>query len=122
MSNTGAQDGRETAFRPETDLTVVPVEIRLYGGLRDAVGTKSVSRRLTGDRTVRSMLDALCEDHPELRGLLFDEDGEIKSRVVVRRNQTTVTTLEAELDDGDTIAVATQIVGGAVLFYTPPQT
>ena len=95
----------------------MPVEIRLYGRLRDAAGVKSVTRTPPEGTTVSTLLESLGKEYPELAEQLFDDDGTVRNRVIVRKNRTTLDALSVPVGDGDRIAVATQVVGGE---HTPP--
>lgn len=90
----------------------MPVEIRLYGRLRDAAGVKSVTKEVEDGTTVSTLLEMLGEEYPDLEEHLFDDDGQVRTRVIVRKNQTTLEALSVTVDDGDRVAVATQVVGG----------
>lgn len=90
----------------------MPVEIRLYGRLRDAAGVTSVTRTPPEGTTVSTVLESLGEEYPELGEQLFDDDGTVRRRVIVRKNRTTLDALSVPVEDGDRVAVATQVVGG----------
>lgn len=102
----------EKQFTDAGQLPPVPVEIRLYGQLRDAVGRKSIDRAVDDRSTVEDVLESIAADYPELSERLFDEEGTIDARVVIRKNRTTVADPGVPVADGDRLALATQIVGG----------
>lgn len=88
------------------------IEVRFYAHLRDAVGRKTVTREYEGPVTVGDVLADLASEYPDLSGAVFDDDGEIRRTLVVRKNRTTVTEPGAAVEDGDTLAVTPQVVGG----------
>lgn len=88
------------------------VEIRLYGQLRDVAGLESVSLPVGHETTVRDVVETLATEYPELEDRLFDDEGSVDARVVIRKNRGPLENLDVGVADGDRIALVTQVVGG----------
>ena len=88
--------------------------IRIPPVLRPSVGgEREVSA--TGD-SVGKVLDALAADHPETRGQLFGEGGELNRYVNVYLNDEDVRVLdglETAVTEGDTLVILPAMAGGS---------
>ena len=65
--------------------------------------------------TVGDVLTSLVEAHPDTKGQLFSEDGELNRYVNVYLNDEDVRVLdglETAIDDGDTIVILPAMAGG----------
>ena len=66
--------------------------------------------------TVGDVLESLGEAHPDTRGQLFSEDGELNRYVNVYLNDEDVRVLdglETAVDDGDMVVILPAMAGGA---------
>jgi sulfur-carrier protein len=66
--------------------------------------------------TVGEALNALVDAHPDTRGQLFSEDGELNRYVNVYLNDEDVRVLDGldtALDDGDTVVILPAMAGGS---------
>jgi len=91
------------------------LELKFFATFREAVGRKTISREYDDGVTVRTVLDALQAEFPDLEGEFY-EDGEIKETVRVLRNGRAVVHMEGAattLEDGDTLSVFPPVAGGA---------
>lgn len=61
------------------------VTCTLYGPLREIVGTKSLEREIDDEATAGGVFDDLVAEYPDLRALLFDEDGTFSDSVSVMK-------------------------------------
>jgi molybdopterin converting factor small subunit len=88
--------------------------IRIPPVLRPSVGgEREVS---AGGSTVGEVLGALAEAHPETRGQLFGQDGQLNRYVNVYLNDEDVRVLEGldtEVKDSDTLVILPAMAGGA---------
>jgi len=94
----------------------MPIECQFYGPLREAVGTKSLSRDVPDDGTVGGVLDALTGDYPALASELYDEDGGLRDRLIVScggRNVKQLDGLATPVADGDRLRLSPPVEGGA---------
>lgn len=90
------------------------VEIRLFAGVRAAVGRRTLRRELERGTTVRELLARLEEEYPALEGRLLEAAG-IAGSVTVLRNGTHVTHFEGaatEVADGDRLSITPPVTGG----------
>lgn len=88
------------------------VTIRLFAALREAAGhDRLVEEFERGPVTVATLEQRLGESHPTLQPFL--------SRVAVAVNEEYVLDDDAELNDGDTVALIPPIAGGAGTNETP---
>ncbi|MFC6941752.1 ubiquitin-like small modifier protein 1 [Salinirubellus sp. GCM10025818] len=91
------------------------VELRCFGPVREAVGTKSATRELPEGATVADLLSELVEDAPDLDGQLLDETGEVSGSINVTVDGDNVRQLDGAataLSDGDVVRIAPPVVGG----------
>ena len=79
------------------------IEIRLFAGLADRLGGKTIEVDLTSGLTCKGLLDRLATDHPDAAGLLQS------CRVAVDRE---FTPPEAEIPSGSEIALIPPVSGG----------
>ena len=94
--------------------STIDVTFRAYGPVRDAVGSKTVTRELPADATVGEFLTRLTDEHPELERQLYDDAG-LRNAVSLTVNGTNVSRregLETELSAGDEVRAAPPIHGG----------
>jgi molybdopterin synthase sulfur carrier subunit len=87
-------------------------EVRLFGSLRLH---SSVDRVNLPGASVREVLSALCDAHPELCELIFQHGGGIASFVRVTVNGRDITLgqgLDTPLTETDSIAIFPPIAGG----------
>jgi MoaD family protein len=90
-------------------------EIKLFAGLRTAAGAKSV--KITGpDRLfVGDMLKILTENHPNLKALVWSEDGKFSGSVLVLINGKDIrhlSGLDTQVSPGDKIDIFPPVSGG----------
>lgn len=86
-----------------------------YATVRDAVGTKRLTRDIAEGTTVRELLRALGEEFDGLDPLVFDSKERVRSNVNVLVNDEPIRSLdgpETVLSDGDTLMVAPSVAGG----------
>ena len=87
--------------------------IRIPPVLRPSVGGE---REVTADgATVGEVLGNLAEAHPETRGQLFDDAGELNRYVNVYLNDEDVRFLDGlatPLSDGDSVTILPAVAGG----------
>ena len=88
--------------------------IRIPPVLRPSVGGE---REVSAEgATVGEVLDALAAAHPDTRGQLFGEDGELNRYVNVYLNDEDVRVLdglETSVADADTVVILPAMAGGA---------
>ena len=91
------------------------VELRCFGPVREAVGTKTTTRELPEGATVADLLVDLTEEAPDLDGQLLDETGEVSGSINVTVDGDNVRQLDGAataLSDGDVVRIAPPVVGG----------
>ena len=97
------------------------VTCQLYGPLREAVGEKTLERDVPDDATAGDVFADLADEYPDLRELLFDEDGSngnaaaFRDSVSVMRNGRNVAFEDGaatSVDDGDTLRASPPAEGG----------
>lgn len=91
------------------------VELRCFGPVREAVGTKVTDRELSEGATVADLLTELVEEAPDLEDTLFDESGEVSDSINVTvegRNVRQLDGAATTLSDGDVVRIAPPVVGG----------
>ncbi|GAB7020726.1 MoaD/ThiS family protein [Halostagnicola bangensis] len=91
------------------------VEVRAFGPVREAIGTKSYDCTLESDATVGDLLATLRSEFDGARAVLDgrSESGELSAIVTV--NKQSVRTLEGDdtaLSDGDVVRLSPPIHGG----------
>jgi sulfur-carrier protein len=65
--------------------------------------------------TVGDILNALVDEHPDTRGQLFADDGDLNRYVNIYLNDEDVRVLdglETAIDDGDTVVILPAMAGG----------
>jgi molybdopterin synthase sulfur carrier subunit len=90
------------------------VELRCFGPVREAVGTKTAERELAEGATVGDLLSDLIDEAPELEGTLLDAD-EVSDSINVTvegRNVRQLDGAATRLSDGDVVRIAPPVVGG----------
>ncbi len=93
----------------------MPIEVRLFASLRDAVGQRTVTYDSSGDQRVRAVLAQLEADYPSLEGRLLDHLG-IADGIVVLVNGRPVNHLDGEettVTNADRISITLPISGGS---------
>jgi len=87
--------------------------VRIPPVLRPSVGGE---REVSADgASVGEVLDALATEHPDTRGQLFGEDGELNRYVNVYLNDEDVRVLDGlgtTVADGDTLVILPAMAGG----------
>lgn len=92
------------------------IELRFFATVREAVGTRTATRKFESGTVVRDVLAAIETQFPELDGRLLDGDGSIARSITVMRNGTNVTHhegAETELKNGDSLSITPPVTGGA---------
>jgi MoaD family protein len=88
--------------------------VRIPPVLRPSVGgEREVS---AAGSNVREVLDSLASDHPDTRGQLFGDDGELNRYVNVYLNDEDVRVLDGldtAVADGDTLVILPAMAGGS---------
>jgi sulfur-carrier protein len=90
------------------------VEVNLFGPYREAVGEKTVRRKLPAGATIADLFRDLGTDYPDLSGQVLDDDS-ISGSVTVTKNGKNVALFDGartELADGDLIRAAPPVHGG----------
>ncbi len=98
-----------------SDSVDMDVEFVSYATVRDAIGTKSVTRDIPDGTTVEAALRDLAVEYEELESLLFDSDGQIRSHVNVLVNDENIRDRDGQattLAAGDTVGLAPGVAGG----------
>jgi molybdopterin converting factor small subunit len=90
------------------------VEARFHGGLQRVFQEKVRQVDLSKAPNVRGLFEALCSS-PAHRRELFDDDGHIRSNLLILKNGRNIALLsglDTELNDGDTVAILLPVYGG----------
>ena len=90
------------------------VTIKLPAQLHPAANGQAETQA-SGD-TVREVLDGLCNEHPELRDRLLDDDHDLRRFVnVFLRGEDIrfLSGLDTEVSDGDELTILPAVAGGA---------
>jgi len=88
------------------------VNVRLFANLREIVGQPHLAVEAA---TIRDVLVALQAEHPTLRSVLCDDDGEVRSYITILVNGKNIREMEALatiLSDGDEVAIFPPVSGG----------
>lgn len=92
------------------------MKINFYATLRQIVGQKSVDFPLSGEVTVRELLEGLIQTYPGLRAELLDEQGELLERIHILVNGRDVPYLQdamqTKITAKDTINIFPAVGGG----------
>ncbi|MEW5827058.1 MAG: MoaD family protein [Candidatus Bipolaricaulota bacterium] len=97
---------------PSTESSI-RLDVRVFGGLRELLGSRSLEVRLPGRSTVAALLDSLERDHRELVAALRRGIGEGYLNVLVNgHNAHFRQGLATALSDGDAVAFLPPIGGG----------
>ncbi len=89
------------------------VKVKFFAYFREIFGAREREMSLPKSSAVRSLLEEIC-DTPIRRAEIFDGES-LKSQVIVMKNGTPMESpggLEAELEDGDIVAVFPFVGGG----------
>ena len=92
----------------------MPVTVKLPTQLRDAAGGNTAVK-VEGD-TVGAALDALYDEHGELRSRIADDDGSLRRFVNVYLKGEDIRFLdglETAVSDGDEVTILPAVAGGA---------
>jgi adenylyltransferase/sulfurtransferase len=95
---------------------LIPTPLRQFTGKQDSVTAPGT--------TVREVLDALTNQHPELRKQIFTEEGKLRSFVNVYLNDEDIRYLSKDATataDGDTISLVPSIAGGSTAAAPPEE-
>lgn len=79
------------------------VRVRLFAGLREAAGTAEMEQELSAPARVQDLVDSLARQYPALRA------GMGSVRAALNRQYVS---LQAELRDGDEVALVPPVGGG----------
>jgi molybdopterin synthase sulfur carrier subunit len=88
------------------------VNVRLFANLREIVGQRQLA--VEAD-TIRDVLVALQAEHPALRSMLCDEDGEVRSYITILVNGKNIHemhSLATILSNDDEVAIFPPVSGG----------
>jgi len=92
------------------------MKINFYATLRQITGKKTIELPLSESITVRELLNGLVTQYPELNNELFDNDGNLLSRVHVLINGRDAPYLEDALEtkvtSRDTVNIFPAVGGG----------
>jgi molybdopterin synthase sulfur carrier subunit len=103
-------------YRPPVATRGMEVEFVSYATVRDAIGEKSVTLAVPDGTTVGDALQELAAEHDGLDALLFESGGDLRPHVNVLVDDENVRSLDGQattLADGDTVALAPGVSGGA---------
>jgi len=105
---------RQKVFRraKASKLLMALVKVRLFANLREIVGHPQLAIEAG---TIREVLAALQSEHPALRSVLCDDNGEVRSYITVLVNGKNMREMEAlatVLSDGDEVAIFPPVSGG----------
>ncbi len=93
------------------------MEWRLFADIAEAAGSHSVEIDLDGDASVADALEALLEQHPELRDTVLD-GGQLADHLTILKNGQNVASsgdndgLDTEVEFDDELALFPPISGG----------
>jgi molybdopterin synthase sulfur carrier subunit len=88
------------------------ISVRLFANLREIVGNPQLVLEAS---TIRELLATLRSEHPALRSVLCDDDGEVRSYITILVNGKNIREMEALttiLSDGDEVAIFPPVSGG----------
>ncbi len=88
---------------------------KLFADVAEAAGEREVSVDVDEDATVGDAVEALVAAHPDLRGRVRGEDGDVRPDVNVLHNGTDVRNesgLETPVEPGDELALFPPVSGG----------
>lgn len=92
------------------------MKVNFFATLRQVTGQKTIELPVEENITVRQLIDQVIALYPELKGELFDENGELHHRVHVLVNGRDVPYLENQMDatvtSRDTINIFPAVGGG----------
>jgi molybdopterin synthase sulfur carrier subunit len=89
--------------------------MRIFGTLRQLVGSKEVQVKAQPNATARTVLMDLAIEYPALQDRLFDDDGNLKGSIhllVNGRNITFLDGLDSPIREGDQLALFPAVGGG----------
>ena len=95
-------------------MIYLKIKLRLLLPFKKIVGKEELTIELEGS-TLKSMLDCLTEQHPDLRSAIYDKEGKIDSFVNIFVNdKPTFAAQESQikLKDGDEVLIFPAIAGG----------
>lgn len=87
------------------------VTVELYGTLRDAVGTKSLSRTAPQGATAGEVIREIAEEYEALGPLVFDSAGRMRPHIGIVVNDDPAE-CDTVLEAGDTLLLAPAVAGG----------
>lgn len=91
------------------------VEVRPFGPVREAIGTKSYHCTLESNATVGDLLEQLRSEFDDARAVLGERDEVDATSVIVTVNKRSIKTLEGGetvLSEGDVVRLSPPIHGG----------
>lgn len=93
-------------------MNLPTVIVRFFANLREIVGKKTVELKA---KDIRSLLDDLIGDYPDLEPEILDDEGKLKNTVKIILNGRNIEFLDGlatELKEEDMLAVFPLIAGG----------
>ncbi|MBI4363136.1 MAG: MoaD/ThiS family protein [Euryarchaeota archaeon] len=91
------------------------VTLKAFANLGEALGRPEVEMDIPEGATLRALLEEAIRRHPGLRGMLFDEKGELRPAINVMLNGDQVEYgegLDTPLSEGDEVAIFPPVAGG----------
>jgi molybdopterin synthase sulfur carrier subunit len=95
-------------------MDVMKITLKAFAFFRDILD-KISQLEISPDEDIQALLDRLCKQHSQLRGMLFDNDGQIKQLVIILKNGRNIVYLQGlatKIEDGDIISLFPPVAGG----------
>ena len=89
------------------------IRVRAFASFREILG-RDTEVELKEGSTVRDLLEALASSSPKLKVAAFDDSGNLLDYVLLMINRKRIDRfcLDAELKDGDEVAIFPPVAGG----------